>query len=153
MEESYFRPFGLRTLSNQALYSADGPVVIYCRLGDPNIMKYVKNRADWLGRQDLMITSTLSDDEQIIQGREESSNNECSSEEPQLPYMRSCQTPRPGDPKSPRSRIAKVALADKEHFKSELTNCGFSTEGDKNTNGGKYVVPVFEIQSWKMIFI
>ena len=124
MEDSYFRPFGLRGLSNQALYSADGVVVIYSRLGTTaNIMKYVKNRADWLGRQDLMITSTLSDD-----GRELSSNTECSSEEP---HMRSCQTPRPGYTSSSRSKIAKVALADKEHFKSELINCGFSTEGEK----------------------
>ena len=123
MEDSYFRPFGLRGLSNQALYSADGVVVIYSsRLGTTaNIMKYVKNRADWLGRQDLMITSTLSDD-----GRELSSNTECSSEEP---HMRSCQTPEPDDPWYPRPRAAKVAIADKEHFKSELTNCGFSPEG------------------------
>ena len=129
MEDSYFRPFGLRGLSNQALYSADGVVVIYSRLGTTaNIMKYVKNRADWLGRQDLMITSTLSDD-----GRELSSNTECSSAEP---HMRSCQTPRPGDTSSSRSKIAKVALADKEHFKSELTNCGFSTEGEKMHMGG-----------------
>ena len=123
MEESYFRPFGLRTLSNQALYSADGVVVIYCRLRDPNIMKYVKNRADWLGRQDLMIpqppTSTLSDAEAIIQGREVSSNAECSSEEP---IMRSCRPAKPEDLKQSRLRIAKVAIADKEHFTSELTN-------------------------------
>ena len=122
MEDSYFRPFGQRTLSNQALYSASGVVVIYTKLGAANIMKYVSNRAAWLGRQDLMIppsSSTLSDDEPIIQ---RFSNAQCSSGEPE---MGTCQTPEPeGKP-----RAAKVAIADMEHFKSELTNCGFSPEG------------------------
>ena len=122
MEDSYFRPFGQRTLSNQALYSASGVVVIYTKLGAANIMKYVSNRAAWLGRQDLMIppsSSTLSDDEPIIQ---RFSNAQCSSGEPE---MRTCQTPEPeGKP-----RAAKVAIADMEHFKSELANCGFSSEG------------------------
>ena len=122
MEDSYFRPFGQRTLSNQALYSASGVVVIYTKLGAANIMKYVSNRAAWLGRQDLMIppsSSTLSDDEPIIQ---RFSNAQCSSGEPE---MGTCQTPKPeGKP-----RAAKVAIADMEHFKSELANCGFSSEG------------------------
>ena len=150
MEDSYFRPFGQRTMSNQALYSADGVVVIYTRLGSPNIMKYVSNRAAWLGRQDLMITprpssSALSDDDlPIIERREGSSNSspQCTSEEP---HMRSCQTTEQEDPGYPRPRAAKVAIADKEHFKSELTNCGFSLEGKKHLLKGKYTF----ITAWR----
>ena len=132
MEDSYFRPFGLRRLSNQALYSADEVVVIYSRLRDPNMMKYVRNRAAWLGRRDLMIRSpqpALSDDGPIIQGREVASRAECSSEESHT--MQSCHTPGPQDPRSTRPRTAKVAVADKENFQSELTHCGFSQEGKK----------------------
>merc|ERR1711902_348544 len=86
VEDSYFRPFGQRTLSNQALYSASGVVVIYTRLAAANIMKYVSNRAAWLGRQDLMrssssSSSTLSDDEPIIQ---RFSNTPCGSGEPEM---------------------------------------------------------------------
>ena len=51
VEESYFRPFGLRVISNQALYESDLVVVIYSS-PSPNMSKYVRNRAAWLGEQD-----------------------------------------------------------------------------------------------------
>ena len=42
LEESYFRPFGQRTISNQALYGGDGVVVLYTTLSSANMIKYVR---------------------------------------------------------------------------------------------------------------
>lgn len=97
LEESYFRPFGLRLISNQALYERDLVVVIYSSLSSHNMWRYVRNRATWLGQQHFRRQCT-----------EQQMENSCQAE---------------------TFNNFKVTVADKEDFRAELNDCGFSPEG------------------------